>query len=460
MSNHLFKEVSRMNSEQLAAKLHCRGYQDIRYQSLEHTTIVAKGQEIGEVITTKKEGGHVRSLTGGGFGTYSFTNPENVEGAVRKSIVLSDLIPGRSALSPVPAVRAVVKLRHQAHNTISLEEKKELLLKYHQQLLAYPEIVSTGGTYFEIASKKAYVNNEGSAIEQEEVVSGIRFNITAKGNGITQITRLYLGGGDNFHDLYDLEEEVEAKAIETVGLLSADTISEGSYDVILDHQVGGLFIHEAFGHLSEADNLLQSRELRKTMTLGTEFASPLLNVIDDPGAPGHPGSYVYDDEGVKGSRTHLIREGKLSGRLHSRQTAALMGELATGHCRAKDFTFRPIPRMGNIFIDAGPHSFEEMVSSIDRGLYLFGAAGGQTSGERFSFAVQGGYFIANGKITGMVRDISLGGNLFTTLRNISMVGSDFKWSRAGGCGKQGQSLIRCGKGSVPVKIKNMTIGVR
>lgn len=449
-----------MNSQLLASKLSTKGYQDIRYQTLENLTIAVKGKGLGDVVTTHKAGGHVRTLTGGGFGTYSFTGASEIEQAVRQSQVLSNLIPGKASLASVPVVQETVGFRRGDPRTASLDEKKALLLKYHKQIMAYPEIVSTGGTYFEIVSSKIYVNSDGTVIEQDEAVSGIRFNITAKGNGITQITRLYLGGGDDFADLCRQEETVEARARQTVGLLTADTISEGNYDVILDHEVGGLFIHEAFGHLSEADNLLQSKALQKTMTLGTEFGLPILNVVDDPGEVGHPGSYVFDDEGVQGSRTELIREGKLAGRLHSRQTAALMGEAPTGHCRAKDFSFRPIPRMGNIYIAPGPHSFDDMVGSIDRGLYLFGAAGGQTSGERFSFAVQGGYRIEGGRIVGMVRDISLGGNLFTTLRNISMVGSEFVWSRAGGCGKQGQTLIKCGKGSVPVKIDNMAIGVR
>ncbi|HSL93133.1 MAG TPA: TldD/PmbA family protein [Bacillota bacterium] len=449
-----------MNSELLASQLSTKGYQDIRYQTLDNLTISVKGQGLGDVITTRKQGGHARSLTGGGFGTYSFTGAGDLGLAVRQSMVLSNLIPGRVTLANVPVEQEKIGFRRPDPRTIPMEEKKELLLKYHQQLMAHPAIISTGGTYFEIVSNKHYVNNEGTAIEQSEVVSGMRFNITAKGNGITQITRLSLGGGDDFADLGGQEEAVEARAQQTEDLLSAETISEGNYDVILDHEVGGLFIHEAFGHLSEADNLLQSQALQKTMTLGTEFGLPWLNVVDDPGEEGHPGSYVFDDEGVRGSRTHLIREGMLAGRLHSRQTAGLMGETPTGHCRAKDFSFRPIPRMGNIFIAAGPHSFDDMVASIDRGLYLFGAAGGQTSGERFSFAVQGGYRITGGRIVGMVRDVSLGGNLFTTLRNISMVGSEFVWSRAGGCGKQGQSLVNCGKGSVPVKIDNMAIGVR
>lgn len=116
--------------------------------------------------------------------------------------------------------------------------------------------------------------------------------------------------------------------------------------------------------------------------------------------------------------------------------------------------------MGNIYIDKGKHSLDQMIESIENGLYLFGSAGGQTSGETFTFAVQGGYKIENGQIKGMVRDIALTGHLFTTLKNIEMVGNEVEFSKAGGCGKAGQILIQSGKGSAPIKIKNMGIGGR
>ena len=194
------------------------------------------------------------------------------------------------------------------------------------------------------------------------------------------------------------------------------------------------------------------------MELGREFASPILNVIDDPGMEGFPGSYIYDDEGVKGTKTYLIKDGILTGRLHSRETAGHVGEEATGHARAKNYEFNPLVRMGNIYIDKGTHSFEDMIKSTEDGLYLFGAAGGQTTGEMFTFAVQGGYIIKDGKITEMVRDIVLTGNLFTTLKNIDMIGDNIDMRKRGGCGKDGQILISSGNGSPFIRIKSMAIG--
>jgi TldD protein len=448
-----------MNKAVLIAALSCEGYQDIRYEEKNNVSIKAKNREISEVSVIRKEGGHARALCGGGFGTFSFNMADDSAYAINECIRASKLIPGSKSLAKVEQVNVSIKVNPKVDpRKISIEEKKELLSNYCNLFMDYEGIANVDGDYYEQFCHKTFVNNEGTIIEQETLICGIKLIITSKGNGLTQQTRLSFGGSQSFENMLCMDEAVIAKAKQTVELLSAKPVTGGTYDVILDSEVGGLFIHEAFGHLSEADNLIGSPALRETMAIGTRFGGDTLNVIDDPSMEGIPGSYIYDDEGVKGKRTYLIKDGILSGRLHSRETASLVNELPTGHARAKDYNFPPIVRMGNIYIDKGLHTIDEMISSIDNGLYLFGAAGGQTAGEMFTFAVQGGYIIKDGKITEMVRDIALSGNLFTTLENIEMIGDTVEYSKIGGCGKAGQILIPSGKGSAPIKIKNMAIG--
>ncbi|EYE87839.1 hypothetical protein Q428_11030 [Fervidicella metallireducens AeB] len=435
------------------------GYQDLRYQKLNKTSIVVKDRDVKEVSVITKSGGHARCLLGGGFGTFSFNNIDDASMALEECIRASRLIPGNKKLAKTPVIQDKITVEPKTDpRQISIDDKKELLLKYCNILMDYEGIATVTADYYEQFSDKIFVNNEGTVIEQEELICGMKFFITSQKGDITQQTRLSFGGNQSFHELLDKEEFVLAKARETVNLLSAAPVTGGIYDVILDSDVGGLFIHEAFGHLSEADNLLGSPSLKKTMTLGTRFGRDILNVIDDPSMEGNPGSYIYDDEGVKGTRTYLIKNGFLSGRLHSRETAEETNEIPTGHARAKDFNFTPIVRMGNIYIDKGTDNIEDMIKSIDYGIYLFGSAGGQTSGEAFTFAVQGGYIIRNGKLCEMVRDIALSGNLFETLHNIEMIGNEVTFSRVGGCGKSGQILVSSGKGSAPIKIKSMAIG--
>lgn len=448
-----------MNIDLLKSAIPGEGFCDLRYQDFTLTTIKGTKREIDTVAVIKKSGGNVRVLTGGGYGTFCFTDPKDLEFAFSEAKLASDLIAGKKEFNHVEVNVDVVKAQPEMDpRMVSIQDKKALVAHYIELFMEHEGIVNLETEYYEQFTDTLILNNRGTEVRQEELIVGLTFRITSKKDDLTQITRLSLGGGENYADLLDKDDEVMAKAKQTLDLLDAEPVVGGNYDVVLDSDVSGLFIHEAFGHLSESDNLVGNASLAKTMTLGAEFAVPTFNVIDDPTLYGYPGTYTYDHEGTRAKQTYLIKEGKLSGRLHSLESAFYMNEMPTGHARAKHFGFTPIVRMGNIYIDKGAHTLDEMIASIDNGLYLFGSAGGQTSGDTFTFAVQGAYKIENGKLGGMVRDLALTGHLFTTLKNIEMIGDEVSFSKAGGCGKGGQILIKSGKGSAPIKIKNMGIG--
>lgn len=450
-----------MIRNKIKAALTDEGYQDLRYQKIKTVLIRVRNDQVKSVDVIEKEGGHARALTGGGFGTLSFNQLEDAKSSLNKCIKFSSLIPGQGKMAKVNSTVDTVELSAEIDpRDISLEEKKELVLAYGKLASSFEHLSICDIEYEEEYSEKYYVNNEGTDILQHQMVAGIKMRMTSKKNGLTQQTRLNYGGGQDYKRLVGREDELIAKVKQTIALLDAEPVKAGQYDVVLDPSVGGLFIHEAFGHLSEADNLLNSEALSKTMELGKVFAQRNFNVLDDPTEQGHSGSYVYDDEGTKAQKTYLIKDGKLSGRLHSRMTAAVVNEEPTGHFRAKDFEFTPIIRMGNTYIDAGDQTKEDIIGSVKNGLYLFGTAGGQTSGDMYTFAVQGGYKIENGKITDMVRDISLTGNLFETLKNIVMLGDSRHMVEGGGCGKGGQILKANCKGSPYVRINGMSIGGR
>lgn len=448
-----------MDIQLLKAHMPKEGFSDLRYQIYEMTSIKGNQKAIDTVSVVKKSGGNVRVMTGGGFGTYCFTDLNDVASAFKEAKIASDLIPGTKVLHAAEANVAVVKVvSDNDPRNIAIEDKKAVIQAYMDQFMDCPEIAALETEYYEQFTDTLIINSLGAEVRQEELICGLNFRITAKRGDVSQITRLSFGGSDDFSLICNQEKAVDDKIQISVALLDAESVVGGNYDVVLDSDVSGLFIHEAFGHLSESDNLLTNEALAKTMTLGTVFATKELSVIDDPHLKGHPGSYTYDHEGTLAKRTYLINQGALSGRLHSIESASQLGEVATGHARAKHFGFTPIVRMGNIYIDKGKSTLEEIIASIDNGLYLFGSAGGQTSGDTFTFAVQGAYKIENGQLKGLVRDVALTGHLFTTLKQIEMVGDTVSFSKVGGCGKGGQILIQSGKGSAPIKIKQMGIG--
>ena len=216
--------------------------------------------------------------------------------------------------------------------------------------------------------------------------------------------------------------------------------------MVLDPVLAGVFTHEAFGHLSESDFIYENDRLRQIMTLGKEFGSTELNIVDSAAIPQLRGSYKYDDEGVPATKTHLIREGKLVGRLHSRETAARMNEEPTGNARAINYRYPPIVRMTNTYIEPGIASFDDLIADIKEGVYAKNWYGGMTSMEMFTFSAGEAYMIRQGKVAELLRPVMLTGNVFTTLKNIDAIGNDLEMNQGGGCGKGGQMPLPVSNG--------------
>jgi TldD protein len=227
--------------------------------------------------------------------------------------------------------------------------------------------------------------------------------------------------------------------------------------MILNPGMAGVFTHEAFGHFSEADIVRDLPSLREKMKLGTKLGNDALSIVDDATMPNQLGFYKYDDEGVAVRRVELMKNGVLSARLHDRFTAAELGEPISGHAIAEDFRYAPIVRMGNIFIQPGAYTLEQLLNALDEGLYIGDPMGGQTSGENFTFGANYGYLVKGGKLAGMIRDINIVGNLYKTLNNVSLIGSDFLLKESGGCGK-GQTNIRSCFGGPHVLVSELTVG--
>jgi TldD protein len=243
-----------------------------------------------------------------------------------------------------------------------------------------------------------------------------------------------------------------------VDLLGAETVVGGTYPVVLNPLLAGVFIHEAFGHLSESDFVYENPQAQEMMVLGRRFGQDILTVFDDGSVPRARGSHKYDDEGTPTGRTDLIKNGILVGRLHSRETAAKMGEKPTGNARATGYRYPPIVRMTNTAIEGGETSLEDMIGDIKLGIYAANMFGGQTMLENFSFSSAYAYMIRDGQIAEMVKDVILAGNLFTTLQNIDAIGNDFHWGdTAGRCGK-GQGGLYTAEGAPHIRIQNVIVG--
>jgi TldD protein len=233
-----------------------------------------------------------------------------------------------------------------------------------------------------------------------------------------------------------------AAADQALRNLRAADAPAGTMTVVLGPGWPGVLLHEAIGHGLEGD-FNRKKVSAFTELLGQPVASPLCTVIDDGTLANRRGSLNVDDEGTPTSHTVLIEKGILRGYLQDRLNARLMGMPLTGNGRRESFAHIPMPRMTNTFMLAGDSTPEEIVRSVDRGVYAAYFAGGQvdiTSGK-FVFSASEAYLIEGGKITQPVKGATLIGNGPDVLKRIRMVGNDLQLDEGiGTCGKDGQSV--------------------
>jgi TldD protein len=442
-------------------KKHDADYLEARLEESQTSHITYRGRELESIGRATATGGNVRALVRGGWGFVSFNRldePGRVGLAVEQARLAGS---GESQLAPVaPVVDTVSGEVTENPVAMPLAAKKQLLDEYNEILWGTPQLQTSTIGYADSRKKVIFLSSAGSYIEQERMDVTLRLTAIAAKDGEVQQVGLSLGSRGDFKAIQGLHQQVEVMAKNAVALLSAPQVKGGEYTVVLDPILAGVFVHEAFGHLSESDFVYENERLRQIMTLGKQFGGDQLNVVDSAALPGLRGSYKYDDEGVAAVKTYLIREGKLVGRLHSRETAARMQEAPTGNARAINYRYPPIVRMTNTYIEPGSVSFEDMIADIDEGIYAKNWYGGMTSMEMFTFSAGEAYMIRHGKIAEALRPVMLTGNVFETLKNIDAIGNDLDMNQGGGCGKGGQVPLPVSNGSPHIRISKCLVGGR
>ncbi len=438
-------------------------YTEIRIEEREATTVAYRGKDLETASAVIDAGGIVRCLCKDrGWGIATFNDRDDLLTRVEQAYQCAGVAQSEVAieLAPIPVSedRIAVALAHDFRDA-PMADKKALTEEYNNILLGHSDrIVDTQCRYSDTFSRVLFANSEGTFIEEERPMITMRFVAMARDGDNVQTAMESRSGQKGFDFVQGCEELARATAQRAVDLLSVETVVGGQYPVVLNQRLAGVFIHEAFGHLSESDNVYENPRAQEMMVLGRRFGQDFLTVFDDGSLPGLRGSHRYDDEGTPTGRSDLIRNGILVGRLHSRETAAKMGEKPTGNARATRYRYPPIVRMTNTAIQGGETSFEDMIKDIDLGVYACDMYGGQTAVENFSFSSAYACMIRHGQIAEMVKDVILAGNLFTTLMNIDAIGDDFQWLQSGGaCGK-GQGGLPVTFGAPHIRIQNVVIG--
>lgn len=437
-------------------------YADVRYEIKKSVAISFNGKELTQIGSNSTDGYVVRVLKEGGMSSVVFTKENDAKKAVGSAVENARLI-AKNIKKPVrlAKVKAVedtfIPAIKEDPRKISMPEKLELVRKYNDIPLGYEKIVTTAVTYGEVIREKYFLSTEGARIREDLVTTRLSGTIISKDGTLTQNVTVMAGGSNGFSSIRNQERNFEEQTAIALDLLKAKPFERGVHNCILSPLLAGVFTHEAFGHFSEADIIENLPAMREKMKMGSKLGSDVLSIMDNAPLKDQLGFYRYDDEGVEVRPTQLMKNGVLTGRLHSRRTSAEFGEPVSGHCVAEDYRYPPIIRMGTIFIEPKEHRLEELLNMLGDGLYILDTKGGETAGENFTFGAQYGYGVKGGKVREMVRDVNISGNLYRTLLDIVGVGNDLVFSQIGGCGK-GQLNIRSCFGAPHILVKNLVIG--
>src|SRR3990172_6110833 len=394
-------------------------YAEIRLEEAEASNIRYRGQEVEEAGISSSLGGNVRALVKGGWGFVSFNDlpqpnelREKVDLAVRQA-----RLAGReeSHLAPTPTVVESLQGKPSPNPlTVPLAEKKDLLDQYKEIIMSTPGITTSVVAYGDGWKRTVFASSQGSYVEQARSDVGLQVLAVARDGGEVQQASLSVGSRGGFLQVAHLHPQVRELSQRAVELLSAPRVKGGEYTVVLDPVLAGVFVHEAFGHLSESDFLYENPPLQEVMLLGRKFGEKHLNIVDEATIPSLRGSYKNDEEGT--------------------------------------------PARKNDLIEPGQATVEDLLSEISEGVYVRNWHGGTTSMEMFTFSAAEAFMVRRGRIAELLRPVVLTGNVFITLGLIDGLARDLDMNQGGGCGKGAQYPLPVSNGSPHLRIRRCLVG--
>jgi TldD protein len=440
-------------------------FADLYFEHRRYSSILMEEDIIKETAESIVLGLGIRVIKGDQTG-YGFTNdlaPDKVRRAAlsASAIALSGAGGGTRPLRDKPFAHNAYATRSASHRA-ALRTKIDLVRRaYGAAQREDPAVTKVKAGLQDLIQYVRIVNSEGLSVTDARPLVRLTCVAIAEKNGLRESG--YSGGGgrvglDHFRSVHTPEEIGRDAAREAVSLLAAVPAPPGEMPIVLSPGHSGVLVHEAVGHLLEADFNRKKTSIFWNK-LGRRVASDLVTIYDDPTIPFFRGSYNVDDEGTFPRKTCLIRKGVMVGLLQDRLSARIMKRRPTGHGRRQDFASWPIPRMSTIYIAAGASDPDEILGSVKKGFYADRFQGGQVEDSgKFTFSVSSGYLIEDGRLTTPVKQATLIGTNIEVLKNITMVGSDLRFGlQTGTCSKDGQD-VPVSDGCPTLKISRMTVG--
>ena len=434
-------------------------FAEIRLVQTSQTKVIHAGLTHMNSGPVERFTGTARVFVSNRWGICEFSSPDQMQNAMDKAAALA--IQSGSPTVVFPALPPACRDTYSDGASgvpladVPLREKSFLCRHYCELLGASLSSGSVRVIYDEIIRDRVIVNSSGTSVREIENLGSMKTQAVLPG-GLVANEELALRG--SFEPFKGRERHIEEIGKTLLIRETTATVPPGKTRVILDPELTGILVHEAFGHLIEADFLENNPAVAHLLRKGARAGSECINVVDDSLLMDQAGSMKWDDEGTPGARTQLISSGRIVNWLHTMGTASRNDAQPTGNARISEAGRTPEARMTCTYMEPGTTSLKNLKMHLDHGLYLKGFMGGATDMDRFSIAVQEVWTVRNGVIQKSVSPVIISGKVSDILGSVLDTSDDLRLSGSlSGCSRRKSSAIPVSYGGPHILISEMQV---
>ncbi len=454
---------------------------EARYEDMKLQTLIREKDTMKDVLSSRRRGIGVTTYYKGvqGFSYTAALSQADVKETVLRAIKIARASEPTARLRlpfekdvKLPDMRSPLELKVQKHpSSFDLAYKKDLVDRASETALEFnnPKANSIIGRYGEMSGLKVLFTSENRFVMYRPLITDLRISVIVKDPKTGELLRAGAGNGGAFGlDQWEMKgktpEEMAEKAYQwVVEKCEAKKPPAGKHRVLTDPELTAVLAHESFGHLCEADMVVE-KSSPLTGKINQKIGNSKINIIDVGVNNSGGGLWLpFDDQGVKTARTQLVEDGILKSYLHDRGTEKMLegtGGLS-GNARAVAFRYSPIPRMKNtIFLPGEVKTEEEMLEMLGKGIFSIDTSGGSVMMSDFQFFALRGYWVENGEKKYPLRDHLLTGNILQCLHQVEALSQESVLLSGyfGGCGKGGQNGLSVGMGAPHMLFSEIQVG--
>jgi len=439
-------------------------YADLYFEHTFGNNLTLQDGKVNRAGSNIDFGVGIRVVSGDQTG-YAFVENINLEEMIKAARTASRIASGSAKTPPVKVDEKTFKSYYpiiQSWENESVQTKMPYIQQLNDRIFELDtRVIKVNASLNDSTSYILYYNSEGLLCHDIRPMAVLSvFCIMQQGDKIENAyaSRAYRKDVSFFTD--NIVEDMAQEAVKKAALMfDAVKPKGGEMPVVMGAGGSGILLHEAIGHSFEAD--FNRKEISIfSDKLGKKICDEHIDVVDDGTIEFSRGAVNFDDEGIAGQKTYIVKNGILNSYLHDRISAKYYGVSPTGNGRRQSFRFIPVPRMRATYMENGNYSQEDIISSIKQGVFVDNFTNGQVqigAGD-FTFFVKSGYLIENGQLTQPIKDINIIGNGPKALADVTMVGNNLKIDPgAGTCGKDGQGMP-VSLGMPSILVKKLTVG--